>query len=317
MAGLTAASPRLRAAARAGAALAVLAGTVAVVGSGPFVHGIVSVTPPSVAGAVGLAAVATLAAAWRWRVVSAGFGLRLAWGEAVRAYYRSQFLNTVLPGGVVGDVHRAIAQGRRHDSVALAARAVAAERIAGQLVQGVLTVGILLSLGAASSLAPLVWAGTAAAVLIVGAAGIIALLPRGRKLVAREYRMLRPLLSRPLAILKVVVASIVIVAAHTAAFVVAGLAAAVGGEVGDLLLVALVVLAASAIPVSIGGWGPREAAAASAFAVIGLGAGAGLAVSTTFGVLAMAAVLPGAVVLLGDRFRSPSGRGIIGCRRSA
>ena len=64
MARLTAAPPRLRAAARASAALAVLAGTVAVVGSDPFVHGIVAVTPPSVAGAVGLAAVATVLSAW-------------------------------------------------------------------------------------------------------------------------------------------------------------------------------------------------------------------------------------------------------------
>ena len=31
-------------------------------------------------------------------------GLPLGWGESVAAYYRSQFLNSVLPGGVVGDV---------------------------------------------------------------------------------------------------------------------------------------------------------------------------------------------------------------------
>ncbi|WP_194396190.1 lysylphosphatidylglycerol synthase domain-containing protein [Microbacterium atlanticum] len=317
MAGLRAVSPRLRALAGAGAALAVVAGTVAVVGFGPFVQGIVAVTPAIIVVAVALAAVATAAAAWRWRIVSAGFGLSLAWGEAVGAYYRSQFLNTVLPGGVVGDIHRAIAHGRSRDSVALAARAVAAERVAGQLVQFVLTLGILLPLGLASSLAPLAWAGGAMLVLIAAAAAVVAALPSGRRLIAKEYRMLRPLLTRPLALLGVVLASAVVVAAHTAVFVVAGLAAGVDGEIADLLLVALVVLAASAIPVNIGGWGPREAVAASAFAVIGLGAGAGLAVSTTFGVLAMAAVIPGAVVLLGDRFRSPGGKGIIGSGRSA
>jgi uncharacterized membrane protein YbhN (UPF0104 family) len=317
MARLNGVSPRLRTAARVGAALAVVGGTLAVVGVGPFLRGIASVSPAIVVVAVVLAAVATAAAAWRWRIVSAGFGLTLAWGEAVTACYRSQFLNTVLPGGVVGDIHRALVQGRRHDRVDLAARAVAAERIAGQLVQGVLTVAILLPFGLISSLAPLAWAGGAAAALLGVAAVVVAVIPRGRRLIGREYRMLRPLLVRPLAILGVVVTSVLVVAAHVTVFVVAGVAAGVDRDVGDLVLVALVVLAASAIPLSVGGWGPREAVAASAFAVIGLGAGAGLAVSTTFGVLAMAAVAPGAIVLLGDRFRPPERRGIIGGRRSA
>jgi len=81
--------------------------------------------------------------------------------------------------------------------------------------------------------------------------------------------------------------------------------------------VALIVLGAAAIPVSIGGWGPREAVAASAFALAGLGAGAGVAVSTAFGVLTVVAVLPGALALVADRFRSVPARSIIGKRRSA
>ena len=53
------------------------------------------------------------------------------WGESVSAYYRSQFLNSVLPGGVVGDVHRAVAHGREREHGPQASRAVVAERIGG------------------------------------------------------------------------------------------------------------------------------------------------------------------------------------------
>ncbi|MFE5408521.1 lysylphosphatidylglycerol synthase domain-containing protein [Microbacterium sp. NPDC056569] len=309
--------PRLRSAVRIVAALAVVAGTVAVVGVGPFVHGVASISPATILAAIALAAVATAAAAWRWRIVSAGFGLPLPWSEAFASYYRSQFLNTVLPGGVVGDVHRAYVHGQHHERVDLAARAVAAERVAGQFVQIALTLAILLPFGLASPLAPLAWISGAIAALAVASVGVVALTRRGRAALRREYRMLRPLLARPSALFAIAAASVVVVAAHATTFVVAGLAAGVHAGTSELAVVALIVLGAAAIPVSFGGWGPREAVAASAFALAGLGAGAGLAVSTAFGVLTVVAVLPGALALLADRFRSLHPRGIIGGRRSA
>jgi GTP cyclohydrolase II len=57
------------------------------------------------------------------------------------------------------------------------------------------------------------------------------------------------------------------------------------------------------IPLSIGGWGPREGAAAWAFAAAGLGAANGVTVTTLYAVLAVAAVAPGAGLLLGDAVR--------------
>ena len=60
---------------------------------------------------------------------------------------------------------------------------------------------------------------------------------------------------------------------------------------------------AGAIPVNIGGWGPREGAAAWAFAAAGLGAATGIAASTAFGVLALIAVIPGAAVVAASALR--------------
>lgn len=317
MAALSRIPPRVRSLLRIAVALAVVAGTIAVVGVGPFLHGLASISPPTILVAVALAAVATAAAAWRWRIVSAGFGLPLPWSEAFASYYRSQFLNTVLPGGVVGDVHRAYVHGRHHERVDLAARAVAAERVAGQLVQVVLTLAILLPLGLASPLAPLTWISGAIVVLAIVFVGVVAATRRGRAALRRECRMLRPVLTRPAALFAIAAASVVVIAAHATTFVVAGIAAGVHAGADELAVVALIVLGAAAIPVNVGGWGPREAVAASAFALAGLGAGAGVAVSTAFGVLTVVAVLPGALALVADRFRSVPARSIIGKRRSA
>jgi hypothetical protein len=54
------------------------------------------------------------------------------------------------------------------------------------------------------------------------------------------------------------------------------------------------------IPLSIGGWGLREGAAAWAFAAAGLGAATGVTVATLYAVLMLAAVTPGAGLLLTD-----------------
>jgi hypothetical protein len=52
---------------------------------------------------------------------------------------------------------------------------------------------------------------------------------------------------------------------------------------------------------NIGGWGPREGATAWVFAAAGLGAGRGAATAVTYGVLVLAASLPGALVLVAER----------------
>jgi hypothetical protein len=61
------------------------------------------------------------------------------------------------------------------------------------------------------------------------------------------------------------------------------------------------VLLASAIPLNVAGWGPREGAAAWVFGAAGLGAGVGLEVAVVYGVMALVATLPGAVALWSGR----------------
>jgi uncharacterized membrane protein YbhN (UPF0104 family) len=281
---------------------AVIVGTVAVVGAGPLLRGLQAISPAAVLAAALLCAVATCAAAWRWRTVSSELGVAMPWSAAVASYYRSQFVNTVLPGGVVGDVHRAYRQGASTGELALAARAVVTERVAGQLVQGVTTVGVLVALGMTAPLAGLApavgWAAVVVAGLLVAAVVVAFSSRRARAILSREVRLVRSVFRTPRAALSIVAASLVVVAAHVGTFVVAGLAVGIEASPGELVGLALIALAAASLPLNVGGWGPREAASATAFAAAGLGAGAGLAVSTAFGVLTVVAVLPGAVVLI-------------------
>jgi len=65
----------------------------------------------------------------------------------------------------------------------------------------------------------------------------------------------------------------------------------------------MVVQTVMVIPLSVGGWGLREGAAAWAFAAAGLGAATGVTVATLYAVLMLAAVSPGAGLLLSDAVR--------------
>lgn len=103
-------------------------------GSGPFLQALHVVNARTLLAALLIGVATTVLSAWRWVLVARGLGIRLPLGEAVGDYYRSLFLNAVLPGGVLGDVHRAVRHGRHVGDVALAVKAVVLERFAGQLV---------------------------------------------------------------------------------------------------------------------------------------------------------------------------------------
>jgi glycosyltransferase 2 family protein len=65
-----------------------------------------------------------------------------------------------------------------------------------------------------------------------------------------------------------------------------------------LLPLVFLVLLATAVPLNVAGWGPREGAAAWAFAATGLSAQWGLATAVTCGILVFVASLPGLGVLV-------------------
>jgi glycosyltransferase 2 family protein len=92
--------------------------------------------------------------------------------------------------------------------------------------------------------------------------------------------------------------SVLTLAGYLALFVVAARAAGSHAPVGELLPLLVLGLLAMALPLNIGGWGPREGVMAVAFGAVGLGAAQGLTTAVVYGVLSLIGCLPGAVVLL-------------------
>jgi glycosyltransferase 2 family protein len=292
---------------RLGGGAAILAVLVLRLGTGPFVDGLRRVDIASLAAVIGLTAMTTFVSAWRWRLIARGLGLHIPLGRAIASYYRSQFLNSTLPGGVLGDFHRGVRHGEEADDVSAGLRSVVWDRASGQLVQVVLAVATLVALTSPVRPALAAVAGAMAAAAAIVALVVVAISDRGRSWPRKVARLVRADVRAALVTKRawpaVFIASAVVVAGHVGVFLVAARADGSNASIRTLLPLAMLVLLAMTVPTSIGGWGPREGVAAWAFSIAGLGADQGVATATVYGVLSLAATLPGAVVLVVARRR--------------
>jgi uncharacterized membrane protein YbhN (UPF0104 family) len=275
-------------------------------GTGAFVDGLREINLWGVAAALGIGFLTTLFSAWRWCVVADRLGLKLNLRTAVADYYRALFINAVLPGGVLGDVHRAVQNGHETGDVGRGVRAVVLERTGGQLAILAVGVGVLLTEPAliAKVIGDIVPAPAAIVVgllLVIAAAIALATssrLPRWRKALATAMvDVRRSLLSRQ-SWPAIVVLSAATLAGHLALFVVAARAAGSTASIAQLLPLLVLALIAMGLPINVGGWGPREGVAALAFAAAGLGATQGVTTAVVYGVLTLISSLPGAAVMV-------------------
>ena len=269
-------------------------------GAGPFADAWRVTTWGAVAAALVLTGCATVANAWRWRVVGRALGVPLAPAASVAAYYRSQLLNSVLPGGVLGDAHRGYRHGRDTGDLGAGLRATAWDRVSGQLVQAALLVAALGVLP--TPLRPYTLL-VLLALTVVAALGWWSLRSSGvLGAVGDDLRVL----ARPPVLARVAVASCVSSAAHVAVVLVAMASVGVHASAGLRVAIALAVLVGSAVPLNVAGFGPREGVTAGVFALAGLGSAPGLTVSVVFGVLSAVATAPGVLVVLRDAVVRPS-----------
>lgn len=248
----------------------------------------------------------TLLAALRWRRVAHGLGITLDRREAASEYYLSQLVNAVVPGGVVGDASRAV-RSRQPAGLGAAGLAVVLERLAGQyallVVMGIAVTVTIIQPGGIDwppAVVPIVIAVSVIAVALPAVIAAAAELP-GR--VGAGATSLRDAV-RSAVVTRGAATSVAALSLGTTACILvafAAAAAAVGAplSVAATLAVVPVVLTTMLLPVTVGGWGVREGAAVALLPLAGVSMSAALAASILFGLLALAASLPGIVPLWG------------------
>lgn len=266
--------------------------------------------PGWIAAALALSVLQFLVSAWRWRFTAARLGVQLPMRTAISEYYLATFLNQVLPGGVLGDASRAWRHARAGDgsdgSALRSVHAVALERLSGQAVMTVV---------AAGSAATLLGGPGAIALIVVALIGV--LVARSvhrfshRPAAGHFLSNARVALFAPDAFPTQLATSLFVVATYLIIFLMAARAVNLDTPTGVLLPLVAPVLVTMLLPVSIGGWGVREGAAAALWATVGLASRDGVAVSVAYGLIVLVSSLPGAAIVLltlwGDRRRGRRG----------
>jgi len=276
-------------------------------GTGAFVDGLRVIDGPALGAAFAIGVTTTVFSAWRWCLVARGLGLRLSLRGAIADYYKALFINAALPGGVLGDVDRAVQHGRDAGDVGKSVRAVVLERTAGQIVLVVVGLVVLVTVPSPVS-AHLREHGPAVAVTAAALAGagllLVVAVGRLRTGASRWARAARTAVAEIRAGLLargnwpgIMLASTVVLAGHLATFLVAARAAGSDASLLRLTPLMLLALLSMALPVNVGGWGPREGVTAWAFGAAGLSAAQGLTISVVYGVFAFVAALPGLLII--------------------
>ncbi len=219
----------------------------------------------------------------RWRAVARCFGLALSAPLALRAVFLGLFAGQVLPSTVGNDIVRGSVMARHIGSIRRVAASVLADRLVALFAACLLLAAVHLGLGGVQ----LPFSGLVVPAAIVASGAALAAFLFFAKAQAK------PVLAA-LALALIIHALGVLVAALTAA------AYGADASLGIWFPVIVVSLIACAVPVSINGWGVREAVIVALAAPHGIAEPDALVVSLTLGVLNIAASLPGAYLLLRD-----------------
>ena len=245
----------------------------------------------------------TFLMARRWQLTAQALGLDLQYGRAVMEYYIAQLLNLVLPGGVAGDAARAV-RVRKDGDLKRAAQSVMMERLIGQstlfaMMFVAFTVSLLMPGG--MPWPAISWSWLALAAVIATGAFLYARRDGSiAKFLATAFR----LMGRP----QQIVLSAAIALLISVSFYACARATGTILPAASLFTLIPLILTSMLIPLSVGGWGWREGAAAALFPFAGALPSAGVAAGIAYGAMMLIAALPAAFILFFQSNRPNSGQ---------
>ena len=242
------------------------------------------------------AAVASnVVSALRWRALARWLGADVSVRDATRWYFQAIGLNALLPGAVLGgDLYRAVVLRRAGQATLASSWSVVLDRVSGLWM--LCAIGGLGAALCADVLAP--WlrlpAGAFTALMLAGTAlwlatpwTLPALLRRWgvRWLAPLRAAAQRPDFNRQMGWQALASAAVQVLSA--AALAGGGLALGVQLPLAAWAFAIAPVFLMAALPVSVGGWGTREAATVAALAPFGVAAAAAVGVGVIYGLYAL------------------------------
>jgi uncharacterized protein (TIRG00374 family) len=244
----------------------------------------------------------------RWRLLLERGSPRPGFAESYCAFIEGQFFNQVLPSTVGGDAWRVARWRALGVSLRAAAASVFMDRASGAVGAAILAIiasGVLSQQGMEPSLTlPIFFLG----VLVIGGMATFIFLIRLGSLPIRRLPRLQGLITKLRGLLvldrRYLVSLVYSVAGHAVCGIaVYATALSLGIDLSFLLIVSVTaaVLLILMIPISLGGWGMREASFITLLAPLGVNSQDALLIGILFGLMTLASALPGGLLVLADR----------------
>lgn len=257
----------------------------------------------------GVSIASNIVSAWRWRAMAQWLGADMSLASSMRWYFQAIGLNVLLPGAVVGgDLHRAVTLQRSGQPKAASNLSVILDRASGLWM--LCAIGGVGAVACAETLAPWVHMPILlfTSLLLTGTVLWLAL-PWGLLLALRKQWLrfsvawLEPVYQaaqdpdffRQLWMQALGSALVQLLSAAALASGAASLGLMLSLEVWAFAVAPVFLMAA--LPLSVGGWGTREAAAVAALAPFGVPAAAAVGVGLLYGAFALGQGMLGAVAV--------------------
>ena len=272
---------------------------------------------PLIAATLVVFLIANFVVGWRWQFILSAEVPSPGSATLLKIVFVGLFFNQVLPTGVGGDAVRAWRSSRVGIALGAAIRSILLDRACGYLV-----LVVLYAVGLPTLLHILPDARERSAVLAVLAVGLLGLLalvsldrlPRAilrLRLMApfaELSRAGRRLFTNPRQCSTVLGLSVITIALTILGFKFVGDAIGSRLSLGSWMMIVPPVTLIQLLPVSLAGWGVREAALVVALGSFGVPAEAALAISVLVGLCMILVGLPGGLIWLADWDIAPSPR---------
>lgn len=262
---------------------------------------LLSISPAGLVAAGALVLLQQGVMAWRWQRLLCWMGHQISWPDAFRWMLIGTFFGQALPSSVGGDAARILWLRQRGAGLTVAAGSVLVERVSGLLMLCVLvTCGALLidlSTVSATLRSVLLFIGPVAVLAASVGLSVLWLAPAlghgySYNRVYAAFNLVRGAMSNPWRALELAVYGLLGSGCGLCAVWVLGhqlgvpLSGAYHFALGGLAMLITV------LPISLGGWGLREASMAGLFAIFGAPAEPVLALSLLLGLLPLVVSLP-------------------------
>ena len=239
--------------------------------------------------------------AYRWMYISSKNGSDMNFLYCLKFYYISSFINNILPGGIVGDIYRAYCARESSHSVINLSKSIQGiifERLSGQIMMLFifllsLTFFFLINAKYVAFLYTVIPVLSTILIIYIIAKKIYFSKIRSNEIIINFKKIFSGIIFWNHTII-----SFFVVLSYIVIYIISAEALGLSIDYFTFFVFTPIVLFSMTLPVSIGGWGVREATALLIAFLLGLSASSSISVAVMYGILNLFCSLPGLYFLL-------------------